>query len=1061
MRWLCQGLFVPADASASVDGRIVGIGASAGGIEALKGFLENMRPDSGMGFVVVLHLSANHKSLLAEVLGRWTRMPVTQATDGAAVLANRVYVAPPDVTMRIENRHLRLTPSQSVLRGHAPIDGFFASLAADQGSSAVGVVLSGTGSDGALGLKAIKQAGGMTMAQGGNGSQPQHAAMPAAAIATGAVDLILPVEAMPERIASLPEAPALEGVASIDDVPRIVAVKPRICAILRAQIGHDFSGYKEQTFMRRVFRRMQLLGLDADAYVERLGGDPVEVALLFRDLLIGVTSFFRDPDIFQAVEQTVIPLLFQGKDADNPVRVWVPGCATGEEAYSLGILLREHMMRLPALPKVQIFATDIDDSAIAVARTGRYPAAMLQGLSRERRDRFFNGSDGSYVVAKEVRDLCTFSAHSVIRDPPFSRTDMISCRNLLIYLDTDLQAWVIPAFHYALRQGGFLLLGGSEAVTRHGELFIPLDKKHRIFRRRDSVASPLPLTGTGPLGRLTAPLPAREPANPRSRAARSANQVVLDRFSPAFVVVNDDFDVLHFSSRTGRYLEAPTGSPTNNLVTLARRGLKLDLRAALREAVETGRSVQRPRVEVELDSGNVQPVTISVERLPEDESERLLLVVFSDAPAARRLDDEARDTQAKDARDGVVDHLEREVRDGREQLQSIAEEYETALEELKSANEELNSVNEELQSTNEELETSKEEIQSVNEELQTVNAQLNSKVNELDRNNSDLRNLFESTQVATIFLDRFLVVRGFTPAVGGIYNLIPSDQGRPLSDIASQIDYATLREDVRHVLDSLQPLERRVTRLDGQVHYLMRILPYRAADDTIDGALITFVDVSSMVQAERHHRLLVDELNHRVRNMLTVVISLATQTLRGSLSLDVFSHAFLGRLHALAGTYAVLSRHNWQLVLLRDVMEEELRPHMSVGPANVDLEGPSVFLEPRAALAMGMTVHELATNARRYGALTAPNGQVAVKWRLEGPIEQSKLVWTWQELGGPPPTPAAKRGFGSTLIERTVTHDLNGTVDFNFAAEGLAVTLSFSLMPTTRTSLPGLPPPPP
>ena len=649
---------------------------------------------------------------------------------------------------------------------------------------------------------------------------------------------------------------------------------PEICLILRNQIGHDFSGYKQATFIRRVQRRMQFLGLDVSSYVQRLRADPNEVVLLLQDLLIRVTSFFRDAAAFQAIERSVIPRLFAGKNSDDTVRVWVSGCATGEEAYSLAILLCEHMRTLTAPPRVQVLATDIDEMAIAVARTGRYPALLLKDVSQERLARFFTSADGIFRIRQEVRELCTFSLHSVIRDPPFSRIDLISCRNLLIYLDTELQARVIPAFHYALVPDGFLLLGGSEMVTRHGELFTLFDKEHRIFQRRDIPGPSLQVSQLAVSGRHAPGLipPRRDAVTGWSSIAHSAEERILEHHAPAFVVVNEEGEVLHFSRRTGKYLEPAPGMPTRDLVSMAGRGLRLELRAALRKALATGQVVGRTRIDMDVDGGS-HPIALTIEPLQARDGDRLFMVVFSEAGSVQPLEPE--EAAARDAQDSHTDHLERELNDTREQLQSTAEEYETALEELKSANEEL-------QSSNEELETSREEIQSINEELQTSNAQLTAKVDELDRANSDLRNLFESTQVATIFLDRFMIVRSFTPAMAGIYNLIPSDRGRPLSDIVSQIDYTDLRVDVHRVLDTLEPFERRTARRDNSAHYLMRILPYRTADNEVDGALITFTDVTGMVQAEQHQRTMVDELNHRVRNMLTVVLSIATQTMRQS-----------------------------------------------------------------------------------------------------------------------------------------------------------------------------------
>ena len=1032
---------------------IVGIGASAGGIEAFRKFFETMPAQSGLAFVVVLHLPANRRSLLPEILGRWTSMPIVEVSDLCSVKADTVYVPPPGsiVTFRDGRLHLH-QPTQDETPEAIPISVFFDSLARALHEDAIGIVLSGTGSDGALGLKAIKTCGGLTLAQGTDGNAPLHGGMPDSAIATGAVDIVALVEDMPRHILTAQRvrrrnAERADGEELIDDRQRLA-----ICAILARQLGHDFAGYKDKTFLRRVQRRMQVLGLaDVQPYIDRLERDRSEVLMLFRDLLIGVTSFFRDTETFEALSQTVVPKLFEGKGPDNTVRVWVSGCATGEEAYSLAILLIDFAEKLGhAAPRIQIFATDIDESAISTARAGRYPSALMTAVSPDHLRRFFLTSvDGAYTVTKAVREICTFSAHSLTRDPPFSRLDLISCRNLLIYLDTDLQAAVIPAFHYALVPDGFLLLGSAETVSRHENLFEAIDRQHRIFRRRDTPSPPLQTYGRH-LTRELQPSPdalTGPAANRRGnmRSANRANARVLERFGPAFIVVGPAGDIVQYSSRIGRFLEPAAGLPSQNVLDMARSGLRLHLRSALKQAVETGRAIEIPQVNAAIPGEGNRLIGVAVEPLFEQGVAPLYLIVFleSSTPVQGRVDV----AEGGEPLGQTDQRLEAELRDVREQLQGITEEHETALEELRSSNEELHSVNEELQSTNEELETSKEEIQSINEELQTVNTQLSGKLDELDRKNMDLKNLFESTEVATIFLDRFLIVRGFTPAVANIYNLIPSDHGRPLTDIVSRLRYSGLREDVESVFNTLEPLERRVTRDDGEMHYLMRAQPYRRPDSAVDGAVVTFVDVTSVVKAEQHQRLLVDELNHRVKNMLTVVISLATQTLRRSDTLEAFSKTYLGRIHALTAAYSLLSSEAWQTVPLRDILVEEFRPFMATDGGNIAVVGPRVLVTPRGALALAMAIHELTTNAVKYGALSVPEGTLHVSWSVEAGPDADTLILDWVESNGPAVEPPSHSGFGMTLIERGLRQDMSAEIEVEFAVTGVRARLRALLGP--------------
>jgi two-component system CheB/CheR fusion protein len=932
---------------------VVGIGASAGGVEAFQAFFANTPDDTGMAFVVILHLPPHSASLLPDILRRSTRMPVVEAEDGCVLQPDTVYVPPPGQLVTLHHGRLEILPQETGKpRDPNRIDLFFDSLAQDLHADAVGVVLSGTGSDGALGLKAIKTCGGLTLAQGKDGSFPQQAGMPESAIATGAVDIVAPAEVLGRRIVAVYRARRRDPTPADLPVEQTDAARLAICTELKRQTGHDFSAYKVKTFLRRVHRRMQFRGIPSlEEYLATLQQDKTESSLLLRDLLISVTSFFRDPETFDVVEKIVLPRLFKGRSPDTAVRVWVPGCATGEEAYSLAIMFREFASRLGgAAPTVQIFATDIDDAAIATSRTGRYPSTLLDGLSPERLERFFlKGNDGSYTVAKAIREICTFSTHSLTRDPPFSRIDMVSCRNMLIYLNAELQQAIIPAFHYCLAPNGILLLGSSETVARGEHLFTALDRRHRIFQRRDVPTPPLRLSGPNgwaghrPRGDGPIQASAARRKGPTHMNARATSRVI-ERFTPPHVVVTADGEIIQFSSRTGQFLEPAVGAPDQNVLSMIRLGLRAQLRAALKKSAATGHLVETPPLPVDLAVPGGARVSLAVEPLPDPGGETLYLVVFTPAPAAEIPGDAdgaehfSHESQAQ---------LEADLRDAREQLQSVTEEHITALEELRSANEELHSVNEELQSTNEELETSREEIQSVNEELQTVNSQLAAKVDEMDHRNNDLKNLFDSTEVATVFLDSYLVVRGYTPAMAGIYNLIPSDIGRPLTDIVSQLRYHDLPADIRHVLNKLEPLERRVAREDGGAHYLMRILPYRTPASTVDGTLITFVEVTSIVQAEQHQRLLVDELNHRVKNMLTAVISLAEQTKRRSASLDDFTGKYLGRLHAMSAAYTLLSAEAWRPVPLHDVLNEEFKPFFAEDHTNTVMHGPRVTLEPR------------------------------------------------------------------------------------------------------------------
>ncbi|MER8833482.1 CheR family methyltransferase [Mesorhizobium sp. M0909] len=1027
---------------ASQNGRfpIVGVGASAGGIPAMEGLFKGLTGDTGMAFVVVTHLSPERESLLHEVIRRYTEMPVLVAEEGAAVQPDQVYVMPQNVVLTIRKGALSLRRPNTFNRERKPIDIFFSALAEDQGEYAVGIILSGGDSDGTLGARAIKEHGGLTIAQASNGSGPRNPDMPQSAISSGLIDIAAPAEQIGAKLQAFVRGfDVLNGLTEADDERKaeIDRARDEIYAILRSHSGHDFSGYKAKTFLRRVKRRMQITQLQSiSTYIERLKRDPDEVAKLFRDLLINVTSFFRDAEAFKLLEDKIIPQIFEGRNASDAVRVWVPGCATGEEVFSIGMLMRERMEKLPAPPRVQIFATDIDEPALAVARAARYPEALLHGLSAERRQRFFHSDGESYVLAKEVRELCIFSPHSLIRDPPFSRMDMISCRNLLIYFGPQIQNRVVPIFHHALRPGGYLFLGTSESVGQHGDLFATVDKKQRIFQAREH-ATPRPpvLIGNG----FTAALPAGRRGSKNDGASHSLRQAieaqVLERFAPPHVLVNGDGDIVYYSARTGKYLEAPQGAPSRQLLTLARRGLRLEMRAALREAATTRRTVVRENIAVEEDDGQLQFITLTVEPYTErSNGEPLYLVLFNPVGQAQIRSDPARESRGTD---DAAD-LERELRDTRERLQSTIEEYETALEEVKSSNEELVSVNEEAQSTNEELEASKEEMQSLNEELNTINAELTGKIEELDRANSDLRNLFESTEIATIFLDRNLVVRTFTPAASSFFNLRPSDVGRPLTDLSSQLDYPELKRHIQAVFETGETLNHHLARDDKGRFYLVRINPYRDKAGSIQGVVVTLIDVTTLAQAEERQQVLISELNHRVKNMLAVVASITNRTREYSASKDEFAEALIGRLHAMSRAYSLLSRESWTEASVEELLRQELGPF---GAERFELDGKRVSLKPVQGLSFGMAIHELATNAAKYGALSKPAGRIIVKWSVvDGTF---KLVW--REKGGPRIKEPTDSGFGLTLLRGEIGYRLGGKIETTFRSNGLEAEIAFPL----------------
>ncbi|MBN1341902.1 MAG: PAS domain-containing protein [Phycisphaerae bacterium] len=832
--------------TAKVSFPIVGMGASAGGLEALEAFFREMPSDSGMAFVVVTHLAPDQTSLLPELLQRRTRMQVLEAVDGARIQPNHAYVTPPKKRLTILNRRIQLVAPAEPHGLQLPIDTFFRSLSEDQQERAIGIILSGTGTDGALGVKTIKGGSGMVMVQ-----EPQSAkfsGMPDAAIATGLVDYVLPPSEMPSRLIKYAKGPYLKGAGLPEpiDAPLPAATR-EILALLRARTGHDFSHYKPSTMRRRIDRRMNVHHIEsAEHYTRYLQENPHEIDLLFRELLIGVTSFFRDPDAFEALARTGLPELLASRPDDHTLRVWVPGCSTGEEAYSIAIALRECMDTLGRHLQFQLFATDLDSHAIEVARNGIYPDGIAADVSRQRLRRFFTKQDARYRIKKDVREAVVFASQNVIKDPPFTKLDLISCRNLLIYLDSDLQKRLVPMFHYALTPGGILLLGTSESIGGFSDLFSTIERKWKFYRRKESPASSraaVGLAGRIPpeaAGSVVSEEHDRRPL--RATASDLAEKLLVQEYAPPSVIINERGEIFHIHGRTGTYLEPAPGQPSLNVFDMAREGVRLELASAVRRAITRDGEVVVKAARVKTNDNEVS-ANLIVKKINDPESLRgLLMVTFEEVGAPnRRPRRKAKGASSKPLR-GRTARLEQE-------LQQMRESHQHTVEELRSTNEELQSTNEELQSTNEELETSKEEMHSLNEELQTVNQELQSKLEALELANNDMKNLLNSTDIATIFLDNDLNIKRFTDQAREVVRLIPSDVGRSIGDLASNLDYDALIEDAEKVLRTLAMTEVEVRTSKGR-WYLMRIMPYRTVDNVIDGLVLTFVDITGLKEAD-------------------------------------------------------------------------------------------------------------------------------------------------------------------------------------------------------------------
>jgi two-component system CheB/CheR fusion protein len=834
---------------------IVGIGASAGGLAAFEKFFTALPPDPGMAFIVVQHLSPPHKSILPEILQRYTTMPVTQVTNGLAVKPNSVYVIPPGSDLALRDGHLTLLKLKSDRGYHLPIDFFFRSLAQDQGAGSIGIVLSGTGSDGSLGLRAIKAEGGLAIAQ-----EPETAEfgdMPRNAIATREVDFIVPPEKMGELIIKYTRHQVLAGYNTGDgDSPIPADGLQKLYSLLRAKTGHDFSLYKKNTLMRRIERRMKIGQVkDLDAYFSRIQAHPEEIEVLFQEMLINVTHFFRDPEAFEALtEKAILPLILMKHVAHTALRVWVAGCSSGEEAYSVAIAIQEQIEALKLSCTVQIFATDLDPEAIATARKGFYSYGSLENVSAERLQKFFNQEEEGYQIKKNIRNMVLFSTQNLVSDPVFSKIDLLCCRNLLIYLEHELQNHLFHQFHYSLNPEGILFLGNSESIGSNRDLFAVIDRKYKLFQRKDTSTQRFTTTKTRPLINTEISL------ERVSRSGRPAvgglrewtEKVLLEYHSPACVIIDKRHNILFIHGRTGKYLEPVPGETNSNLIRMAREGLKTELATAIHAAITHKQTVRREGIRVKTN-GDFQVIDLTVRLingLPE--FGELVMVVFEETQATPV--EPAPITPSEKRKTPRVDELEKALKEKDEYLHTIINELEDTNQDLKSTVEELQSANEEMQSSNEELETSKEELQSINEELGTINAELQNKNEELTAANNDVYNLLTSIEIGTIFLDLDLRIRKFTPAVNQIYNIFPADIGRPISHFVSNLKYDHLLKDIQQVLNTLVPRAAEVQAKDG-TWYLINIRPYRTLENVIDGAIITFVDISEQKHGDELRRM--------------------------------------------------------------------------------------------------------------------------------------------------------------------------------------------------------------
>ena len=918
---------------------IVCLGASAGGLEALEEFFQHTPVDSGLAFVVIQHLSPTHVSILTEILQRTTTMSVIEVQDHMQVQANTVYIIPPNRDMSILHGKLQLSIPEKPHGQNLPIDFFMRSLAEDQGENGMGVILSGTGSDGTLGLRAIVGAGGVSFAQ--EPATAKYDGMPASAIKAGYVNHILAVEKIPDMM--IANAHKRGFSQKVIPTPEVSSSLTRILAHIRFVTGQDFSQYKKSTIGRRIERRMAQHNIDdSEVYLRFLKDNLTEVHTLFKELLINVTSFFRDTEAFALLQTEVLPRLLRDKPEDYVFRVWVAGCATGEEAYTIAILLREYMDENHQEIKVQIYSTDLDDDAIAIARAGVYPSNIVQDVSAERLNRFFIKEEAGYRIKKEIREMVVFAVHNVVKEPPFTRLDLLSCRNLMIYLEPELQNRLLPLFHYALKFGGVLFLSQSESIGNHIELFTSLNRKWKFYLSSNSASSSRTLM-TSPLT-LAKANTGKSPEvvmkkNKELNLTELARRLLIQFYAPASVITNHQGELVFVHGETGKYLRPGPGQASLNVVEMAREGLEIALRTAIHAASSQNTPTLNQEVLVKTN-GDFTTVNLSVRPLPSvDGDDGLLLISFQDIAGTHIKS--KRKSATKPIELGRIEVLERELAYSKENLQAIIEEQQASNEELKSTNEELQSTNEELQSTNEELETSKEEMQSVNEELITVNAELQSKIEQLAGMQNDMKNLLDNTNIGTVFLDEHMLIRRFTREATHLYRLVATDAGRPLADIKSNLDGEDLLLKAQTVLETLVPFESEVQTHHGE-WYLVRIQPYRTLDNIIEGVVLTFTDISKRVAAESSMQLarqLAENIVDTVRDPLLVM--------DGSLKVISANRAFYQYFKVKAEDTVGqkiynLGNNQWDIPSLRELLEIILPRDRTVEGYLVEHDFPNI-----------------------------------------------------------------------------------------------------------------------